>query len=179
MSRIGKNPVKVPKEVKVTIDSSKIMLEGSKGKLDKDIPLGIKVEHKDDQLSVSRTSNSKQNRANHGTFRAHLSNMIEGVNHGHKKQLEIHGIGFRAQLQGDKIVFNLGFSHPVEFFCPKEIKVTVSNQTSIIVEGVDKECIGQVAANIRALKPVEPYKGKGIRYVNEVVRRKQGKSVTK
>jgi len=139
----------------------------------------MQVEHKNDQLVINRLSDAKQNRANHGTMRANLANMITGLTQGHKKELEIQGIGFRAQLQGDKITFNLGFSHPVEFFVPKDVQVTVPTPTSIVVEGADNISVGQVASTIRGLKPVEPYKGKGIRYVGEVVRRKQGKSVTK
>ncbi len=179
MSRIGKIPVSVPKEVKVKVEGTSVLLEGPKGKLSLNIPVGIKVAFKDDQLKIDRVSNEKQNRANHGTVRANLANMVTGLIQGHKKELEIQGIGFRAQLQGKKIVFNLGFSHPVEFDVPECVNVTVPNQTSITVEGNDNRRVGEVAAKIRALKPVEPYKGKGIRYVGEYVRRKQGKSVTK
>lgn len=179
MSRIGKNPVSVPKDLKVTIGSSNVLIENSKGKLNLLLPRGIQVENQEANLVVSRKSDTKQNRANHGTIRAHLKNMIIGLTEGHKKDLEIQGIGFRAQLQGKKIVFNLGFSHPVEFDVPDDVKVTVPTQTAITVEGNNAERVGQVAARIRALKPVEPYKGKGIRYVGEIVRRKQGKSVGK
>ncbi|MCK5580591.1 MAG: 50S ribosomal protein L6 [Candidatus Omnitrophica bacterium] len=179
MSRVGKVPVTVPKEVKVFIEKGIIRLEGSKGKLSFDIPHGIQIEHKDDQLIVTRASDAKQNRANHGTVRALLVNMIVGVSQGHKKDLEIQGVGFRAQMQGNKLVMSLGFSHPVEYEVSKDVKVSVPNQTSITVEGADKSYVGQVAAKIRGFKRPEPYKGKGIRYVGEVVRRKQGKSVTK
>lgn len=179
MSRIGKIPIDVPKEAKVTVDGKQVSIKGSKGELTLAIPHGITVEFKDDQLHVTRENDVKQNRANHGTIRARLANMIVGVTEGHKKDLEIQGIGFRAQLQGKKIVFNLGLSHPVEFEVPDTVKVQVPNQTSISVEGSDNIEVGQVAAKIRALKPVEPYKGKGIRYVGEYVRRKQGKSVSK
>jgi len=179
MSRIGKNPVDVPKDVKVNVASDNVQLEGPKGKLKLPIPHGISVDFKDDKMTVSRSSNQKQSRANHGTIRAHLANMIVGVTKGHKKDLEIQGIGFRAQLQGEKIVFNLGFSHPVEFLVPKDVKVTVPGQTNITVEGTDNAIVGQVAAKIRGLKPAEPYKGKGIRYAGEIIRRKQGKSVAK
>ena len=179
MSRTGKVPIQIPKEVKVHAEASKVNLEGPKGKLDLNIPHGITVEFKDEKLTVTRASNVKQNRANHGTIRARLANMVIGVTKGHKKDLEIQGIGFRAQLQGKKIVFNLGFSHPVEFEVPDCVKATVPTQTSITIDGPDNVMVGQIAAKIRDLKPVEPYKGKGIRYVGEVVRRKQGKSVTK
>lgn len=179
MSRIGKIAVMVPKGVKVNIEPSNIHVEGPKGKLDLPLPQGIKVESKDDRLMVTRSGDLKQDRANHGTTRALLVNMMTGVTQGHKRDLELQGIGFRAQLQGKKIVFNLGLSHPVEFEVPEGVKVTVPSQTSILLEGTDNFKVGQTAAQIRALKPAEPYKGKGIRYVGEVVRRKQGKSVTK
>lgn len=179
MSRVGKVPVLVPKDVKVQLNGSKIQVEGVKGKLDFVIPHGIKVNQAEGKVIVNRLSNTKQIRASHGTVRALVANMMAGVTQGHRKDLEIQGLGFRAQLQGNKIVFNLGFSHPVEFEVPKNVKVQVPTQTSIIIEGADKMSVGQVAAKIRSLKPVEPYKGKGIRYVGEVVRRKQGKSVTK
>jgi large subunit ribosomal protein L6 len=154
-------------------------VEGPKGKLALDIPQGISVELKNEQLTVLRSSDEKQDRANHGTIRARLVNMIFGVTEGHKKALEIQGIGFRANLQGKKIMFNLGFSHPVEFEVPEGLKATVADQTSITLEGPDNVLLGQAAAKIRDLKRVEPYKGKGIRYVGENVRRKQGKSTTK
>ena len=179
MSRIGNNPISLSKNVKVNIDSGCVCIEGAKGKLELNIPQGINVELKDERLTVTRDSDAKQNRANHGTIRSRLANMITGVQQGHKKELEIQGIGFRAQLQGKKIMFNLGFSHPVEFEVPDGIKATIPNQTSIALEGPDNVLLGQVAAKIRGLKKVEPYKGKGIRYVGEIVRRKQGKSATK
>jgi len=179
MSRVGKVPVDVPKDVKTKIEAGQVSLEGPKGRLDLNIPHGVGVEYKDDKLTITRVSDTKQNRANHGTIRARLANMVVGVTNGHKKDLEIQGIGFRAQLQGKKIVFNLGFSHPVEFEVPDCVTATVPNQTSITIEGSDNIMVGQIAAKIRDLKPVEPYKGKGIRYVGENVRRKQGKSATK
>jgi len=180
MSRIGKNPIKVPKEVKVDIKTDEVRLEGSKGKLSLKIPNGINVDLAENVLKVNRASNVKQNRANHGTIQARLSKMITGVTKGHKKDLEIQGIGFRAQLEGQKINLNLGFSHSVNFDIPSGVSISVDKkQTLISIEGPDNVLVGQVAANIRKLNPVEPYKGKGIRYVGEVVRRKQGKSVTK
>jgi len=179
MSRIGKNPIPIPKGVKVTVQEGNVHLEGPKGKLDFNVPLGINVEQDDQQLTVKRISDTKQNRANHGTVRAYLANIMTGLTEGHKKALEIQGIGYRAQLQGKKIIFSLGFSHPVELDVPEDVTITVPTQTSITVEGSNKVRVGQVAAKIRSLKPPEPYKGKGIRYVGEYVRRKQGKSVTK
>lgn len=179
MSRIGKIPVSIPKGVKAAITETAVTLEGAKGKAVLDLPAGVKVEQKDDKLIVSRVADVKQYRANHGTVRAILVNMVEGVTQGHKKQLEIQGVGFRAQMQGKKLVLNVGFSHPVEYQPPEGVKVTVPEQTSIIIEGTDKQLVGQTAAQIRDVKRPEPYKGKGIRYSGEVVRRKQGKSVTK
>ena len=179
MSRTGKIPVEVPKDVKINLSGSELLVEGKGGKLNLRIPHGITVELKDEKVNISRVSDAKQNRANHGTIRARVVNMIKGVSQGHKRELEIQGIGFRAQLQGKKIVFNLGFSHPVEYSIPAFVKVSVPTQTSILLEGSDIVKVGQVAAKIRGLKPVEPYKGKGIRYAGEIVRRKQGKSVSK
>ncbi|VAX37177.1 LSU ribosomal protein L6p (L9e) [hydrothermal vent metagenome] len=179
MSRIGKIPVDVPKDVKANISVGNIEIQGKKGSLTLDIPYGISVKQKENQLLVERTSNNKQSMANHGTIRARLVNIITGVTQGHKKELEIQGIGFRAQLQGKKVTFNFGFSHPVEFESPDDVKITVPSQTSVIIEGIDNVRVGQIAAKIRSLKPVEPYKGKGVRYLGEVVRRKQGKSVSK
>ncbi len=179
MSRIGKIPVSFPKEVKVALEGPIVRIEGPKGKLALDLPQGIKVGQKDSMLVVDRLNNTKQSRANHGTIRVHLVNMIEGVTKGHKKELEIQGVGFRAQVKGDMLVLNLGFSHPVEYKFPKEIKVSAPQPTQIVIEGTDKALVGRVAANVRDIKPPEPYKGKGIRYLAEAVRRKQGKSVTK
>lgn len=179
MSRIGKNPVVVPKGVKINVTTGNVRVEGPKGKLDLAVPRGISVEVKEEKIVVSRSTDAKQDKANHGTIRARLANMVTGVTDGHKKELEIQGIGFRAALQGKKIVFNLGFSHPVEFQMPESVKATVPSQTSIILEGADNVMVGQIAAKIRDLKRVEPYKGKGIRYVGEHVRRKQGKSAAK
>jgi large subunit ribosomal protein L6 len=179
MSRKGKVPIEIPKEVKINVNGGKVSIEGSKGKLELPIPEGIKVVFSENKIVVTRVSDSKQDRSNHGTIRARLANMITGVTKGHRKDLEIQGIGFRAHLQDKKISFNLGFSHPVEFQIPDSVKVAVDDQTLISIEGSDNMLVGQTAARIRALKPVEPYKGKGIRYVGEHVRRKQGKSAAK
>ena len=165
--------------MKVVADSSQVLLEGPKGKISLSVPYGVTVEYKDNQLAVTRLNDTKQSRANHGTVRALLVNMVAGVIHGHKKELEIQGIGYRAQLQGNTITFNLGLSHQVEFAVPKELTVAVPKPTSIVLEGVNKILLGQIAAKIRDLKRPEPYKGKGIRYLGEIVRTKQGKSVTK
>jgi large subunit ribosomal protein L6 len=179
MSRIAKIPIQIPDKIKVTIAAGKVQMEGPKGKLEMAVPANIQIVQQDKTLSVNRTGNDKQSRANHGTMRAILANMIEGLMNGHTRELEIQGIGFRAALQGKKIVFNLGLSHPVEFEIPAGVNIKVPTQTSILIEGADNILVGQTAASIRAIKEVEPYKGKGIRYVGENVRRKQGKSVAK
>ena len=179
MSRLGKIPVIVPKTVKTFIESGSVRVEGPKGKLSISLPAHIKVEQKEDRLLIQRFSESKQARSDQGTTRAHLVNMIVGITQGHKKELEIQGVGFRAQVQGNKLAVNPGFSHPVEYVPPPQVTVTAPKPTTIIIEGTDITLVGQTAASIRQLKQPEPYKGKGIRYLNEVVKRKQGKSVTK
>ena len=179
MSRIAKTPIVLPKNVKVAFDAAKVNVEGPKGKLSMDIPSGIALEHKEDKLFINRLNDTKQSRSNHGTTKRIIMNMCDGVTNGHRRELEIQGVGFRAAVQGNKLVMNLGFSHPIEYEVPKEIKVTAAKPTEIAVEGVDKALVGLVAAKIREFKPPEPYKGKGIRYIAEVVKRKQGKQVTK
>ena len=169
----------MPKEVKATITESVVTLEGPKGKLSLDLPYGIKVEQKENQLVINRLNDAKQSRANHGTIRARLAQIITGVTKGHKKSLEIQGVGYRAQLKGKTVEFNLGLSHSVQFPVPEGVTVTIPQPTEIHLEGVDNVFVGQIAAKMRALKRPEPYKGKGIRYSGEVVRRKQGKSITK
>ena len=179
MSRLAKTPLVVPKNVKIAFDANKVNVEGPKGKLTLDIPSGIVLEKKDEQIFINRLNDLEQSKANHGTVKRLINNMIIGVVNGHKKSLEIQGVGFRAQIQGSKLILNLGFSHPAEFEISKDVKVVSAKPTEISVEGIDKALVGQVAAQIRAFKPPEPYKGKGIRYVGEHVRRKQGKAVTK
>lgn len=179
MSRIAKTPVIVPKNVKIAFDAGKVNVEGPKGKLSLSLPSGVKLEQKDDQLFINRLNNTKQSKSNHGTTKRLIVNMCDGVTNGHKKDLEVQGVGFRVAVQGQKLVLNVGFSHPVEFDIPKEVKVTAAKPTEISVEGVDKAMVGLVAAKIRQIKPPEPYKGKGIRYQGEIVKRKQGKQVTK
>ncbi|MDE2027504.1 MAG: 50S ribosomal protein L6 [Candidatus Omnitrophica bacterium] len=179
MSRIAKTPVELPKNVKVSFDKSAVNVEGPKGKLSMRLPGQVALENKDNKIFVNRVNDSKQARANHGTTKRLIENMCVGVSTGHKKDLEIQGVGFRAAVQGNKLVLNVGFSHPVEYEFPKDVKVTAAKPTEISVEGVDKALVGLVAAKIRGFKPPEPYKGKGIRYAGEVVKRKQGKQVTK
>jgi large subunit ribosomal protein L6 len=179
MSRIGKIPLEIPKSVKVAVNGQTVNIEGPKGKLSHQLPQGVSIEQKENKVLVSRHRNDKQSAANHGTVRAIIRNMMIGVSEGHKKNLEIQGVGFRVAVQGDKLVMNLGFSHQIEYVIPKTVKLTAAKPTEIAIEGTDKEVVGQVAAEIRSKKPPEPYKGKGIRYAGEVVKRKQGKSVTK
>ena len=179
MSRLAKTPVVLPQNVKISFDKTRLNVEGPKGKLSMAIPSSVVLENKDSKLFVNRIADSKQAKSNHGTTKRLIENMCVGVSHGHKRDLEIQGVGFRAALQGNKLVLNIGFSHPVEYEFPKDVKVTLPKPTEISVEGVDKALVGLVAAKIRAFKPPEPYKGKGIRYVGEIVRRKQGKQVTK
>lgn len=179
MSRLGKIPINIPKGVKVTVGNSQVVIEGPRGKLVQPLPLGVSIENKEERVFVKREIDSKQHRANQGTIRALVSNMITGVTEGHKESLEIQGVGFRAQIQGQKLTLNLGFSHPVEYNIPEGVKVKTAKPTEIEIEGIDKALVGETAANIRHIKPPEPYKGKGVRYVGEFVRRKQGKQVTK
>jgi large subunit ribosomal protein L6 len=179
MSRIGKVPLSLPKEVKVMITPTTVSMEGPKGKLSLTLPVGITVAQNEQILSVTRVNDVKQNKANHGTVRSLLKNMAHGVVKGHTKELEIQGLGFRGQASGQKLNLSLGFSHPVNVDIPAGVKVATPKPTEIKLESADKILLGQVAAKLRDIKPPEPYKGKGIRYVGEVVRRKQGKSVTK
>ena len=169
----------LPKEVKVSITPVSVNVEGPKGKLSLALPVGIKVEQGDKGVIVSRVNDAKQNKANHGTIRALLKNMVTGVTKGHAKNLEIQGIGFRGQVTGQKLVLSLGFSHPVEFEVPAAVKIAMPKPTEIKLESADNILLGAVAAKIRGIKPPEPYKGKGIRYVGEIVKKKQGKSTTK
>ena len=179
MSRIGKKPVIIPKGAKFSLSGGTINIEGAKGKLSLVVPLKIVVEAKDDKILVTRQSNDKQTLSNHGTIRARIVNMFIGVTEGHKKRLEIQGVGFRAQVAGQKITLNLGFSHPVVVEIPSEIKIKATTPTELEFESHDNVILGNTVAKVRKIKPPEPYKGKGIRYVGEIVKRKQGKTVTK
>ena len=179
MSRIAKTPIELPKNVKVSFDKVAVNVEGPKGKLSMPLPADVVLENKDNKIMVNRLSDTKQARSNHGTTKRLIENMCAGVSNGHKRDLEVQGVGFRVAVTGNKLVMNIGFSHPIEYEFPKDVKVTAAKPTEISVEGVDKALVGLVAAKIRGFKPPEPYKGKGIRYVGEIVRRKQGKQVTK
>jgi large subunit ribosomal protein L6 len=178
MSRIGKKSVVLPEKVKVGCsDSGAVTVEGPKGKLEWTLPQQIKLRIEGQEVLLDRTVESRSVKALHGLSRSLINNMVTGVSQGFKKSLEIQGVGFRAQVQGSKLNLSLGFSHPIVFQIPDGIKVTVQENTKLLVEGIDRQKVGQVAANIRAYYPPEPYKGKGIRYTDEQVLRKEGKTV--
>lgn len=179
MSRIGVKPIEIPSSVKVKLENSAIFVEGSKGKLNMNFSDRVSVEVKDNKIIVTRATDSKKDKTFHGLTRALIANMVKGVSEGFKKELEIIGVGFKAQLQGKNLNLSLGYSHPVNVEIPEGVKVQVPKPTQIVVEGIDKAQVGQVAANIRAAYPPEPYKGKGIRYVDEYVKRKAGKAAAK
>jgi large subunit ribosomal protein L6 len=178
MSRIGNKPVTLPDKVKVSLSADRsVQVEGPKGKLSWQLPVGITGKVEGTTLQLERQSENRQVRALHGLSRALLNNMVTGVSTGFTRNLEIQGVGFKAAVQGDKLNLALGFSHPVIFEIPKDIKITVTDNTKLSIEGIDRQLVGQVAANIRAYYPPEPYKGKGVRYSDEQVRRKEGKTV--
>ena len=177
MSRVGRSPIIVPKGVEVSIAGAHITVKGSKGTLERDIPGEITVREEDGQLIVERPNDERQNRALHGLVRSLVNNMVVGVSEGFRKELEIVGVGYRATPKGDNVLdLALGFSHPVSVKAPAGITFEVATPTQIAVIGTDKEIVGQVAANIRAIRKPEPYKGKGVRYRGERVVRKAGKS---
>lgn len=176
MSRLGKKPLSIPKDVKVEAKDGLACVEGPKGKLDFKLPNRISLEIKDSQILVKRSGDSKQDKSLHGLTRALLANMIKGVTEGYVKELEIIGVGFKAQLQGNKLNLQLGFSHPVNYAVPEGIKIEIPKATQIVIRGIDKEKVGEVAAEIRSVYPPEPYKGKGIRYSGEYVKKKVGKA---
>ena len=176
MSRIGRKPITLPKGVEVKIEDTDVMIKGAKGSLRFGVLPQISVEMKEGQIHVHRANDEKRNRAAHGMTRAILNNMVTGVSQGFERVLEIIGVGYRAQIQGKNLVMSLGFSHPVEVAPPAGIELAVDGPTKIIIRGIDKQLVGQVAANIRGYRPPEPYKGKGIRYADEFVIRKAGKA---
>jgi len=178
MSRIGNKAVEIPDKVKVNVDEEgAVSVEGPKGKLQWKLPRQIRASVQDNRVSVVREAESRNVKALHGLSRSLVHNMVQGVSEGFTKQLEIEGVGFKAAVQGSTLNLSLGFSHPVPFSIPKDIKITVADNTKITVEGVDKKLVGQVAADIRRFYPPEPYKGKGVRYTGELIRRKVGKTV--
>ena len=177
MSRIGKLPVSIPSGVTITVDSDNtVTVKGPKGQLSQKIAPAMIIEQENGTLTVKRPNDQKENRSLHGLSRTLINNMVVGVTTGFSKALEIVGVGYRAQLQGTNLLLNMGYSHPVEMIPPKGITVEVPNQTSVIVHGIDKQAVGQFAAEIRQVRKPEPYKGKGIKYANEFIRRKEGKT---
>lgn len=179
MSRVGLKPITLPEKVAVKVDGNTVNVEGPKGKLDFAVPAGISLKAEDGNVIVSRATEQREHRALHGTVRSIVNNMITGVSQGFSKDLEIHGVGLRAAVKGSDLDLSLGRSHPLLHPIPSGLTVTVNENTKIKVEGIDKQLVGQFAAEVRAFYKPEPYKGKGVRYVGEKVRRKEGKSVGK
>jgi large subunit ribosomal protein L6 len=179
MSRIGKKPILIPEKVKVSLSGSKVLVEGPKGKGEVEVHPKIKCEIKDGQISFARSSDNKFDRALHGMVRSLVNNIITGVTTGFEKNLEIQGVGFKAELKGQTLKLSLGFSHPIEYSIPAGVKIETPIPTNVKISGPNKQLVGQAAADIRRFYEVEPYKGKGIRYAGEHVRRKQGKTVGK
>lgn len=176
MSRVGKLAITVPEGVEINIEGNRVTVRGIKGELSRTLPSGMLVALSDGVLTVSRQGDSRRFRALHGLTRSLLANMVEGVNKGFEKELEVRGVGYRARKEGDKLVLQVGYSHPVEFLPVTGISWVVEGTNRIKVLGIDKELVGEIAARIRAVRSPEPYKGKGIRYVDEVVRHKAGKA---
>lgn len=176
MSRIGKNPVPIPDKVEVSIHGQRVTVKGPKGEVSNVLPEAVSVKVDDGQVTVERPSDSARDKAMHGLARSLVANMVEGVTDGFSKRLEIIGVGYRAEAGGRTVRLNLGFSHPIEYDVPEGIEVTTATPTQIEVRGADKQKVGQVAAELRGYRPAEPYKGKGVRYEGEQVRRKAGKT---
>lgn len=179
MSRLGKLPVVIPQGVDLKINGSNVEVKGPKGTLSLDIRPEVTVSVKDNECYVNRVDDSKPARAFHGLFRQLINNMVVGVTEGFTKTLLVNGVGYRAEVQGNILVLNLGYSMPIEYYIPEGVTVTVEENTKIKVWGIDKALVGKVASEIRSIRPVEPYKGKGVRYEDEHVRRKVGKSGVK
>ena len=178
MSRIGRKSVQIPDKVKLDVsEDGDVTVEGPKGRLQWSLPRQISLKVEGKEASLSRSAETRSVKALHGLSRSLISNMVAGVSQGFQKNLEIHGVGFRAQVQGTNLTMSLGFSHPIVFPIPDGIKITVQENTRLQIEGIDKQKVGQVAADIRAFYPPEPYKGKGIRYAGEQILRKEGKTV--
>ena len=176
MSRIGKRPITIPAKVEVTIDGSQVLVKGPKGQLSRTLPTHVVVSKEGQTLNVTRRDDTRTSKQMHGLSRTLVANMVEGVSQGFQRRLEIQGVGYRAQVQGRNLVLNIGYSHQVQIDPPEGVQFAVENNTNVIVSGYDKEIVGNTAAKIRAVRPPEPYKGKGIRYAGEAVRRKAGKT---
>jgi len=177
MSRIGKQPIAIPPKVKVEVKGQSVHVEGPKGKLDWELPRRTSLKVQDGKVVVSREGDDAQAKALHGLSRALVNNMVRGVSEGFVKKLEIQGVGFKAAVQGGTVNLSLGYSHPIVYPIPAQIKVTVEENTKLTIEGPDRQVVGQVASEIRSFYPPEPYKGKGVRYTDERVVRKEGKTV--
>ncbi len=176
MSRIGRKPIAIPKGVEVSVKDNEVTVKGPKGTLTRTMHPEMKIKVEENEVLVERPSDSRQHRALHGTTRSLIANMVKGVSEGFSKKLELVGVGYRAQMRGNKLVLNVGYSHPVEVEAEEGIKIEVPSATEVVVSGIDKERVGAVAANIRAFREPEPYKGKGIKYSDEHIRRKEGKT---
>jgi large subunit ribosomal protein L6 len=176
VSRIGKNPIAIPDGVEIKVARTKVSVTGPKGSLEREINPDIKVEVKDGQITVARPNDSKYFRSLHGLYRSLINNMVTGVSKSFERRLEIVGVGYRAEMKKDRLNLQLGYSHPIVFIPPEGIDIEVEGQTNVRVSGIDKELVGQVAAKIRSFRPPEPYKGKGIKYAGEQIRRKAGKT---
>lgn len=176
MSRVGKSPIPLPKGVELRREGTRVIVKGPKGELSQDISPDIQIEQQDGNIVLTRPTDQPRHKAMHGLTRALIANMVTGVSEGFSKQLEMLGVGYRAQMQGKDLVLAIGFSHPVTVPPPQNIEFEVDGTSKIIVKGINKEQVGQVAADVRKIRPPEPYKGKGIRYAGEYVRRKAGKA---
>jgi large subunit ribosomal protein L6 len=176
MSRVGKKPIEIPAGVTVTVNKNTVIVRGPKGELTRSFSPDITINVEENLVTITRPSDAKEHRALHGTTRAVIANMVEGVSTGFTRNLELIGVGYRASKQGNKLVLNVGYSHPVEIEPETGLEIEVPANTKIVIKGTDKERVGALAANIRGVRPPEPYKGKGIRYEGEFVRRKEGKT---
>lgn len=176
MSRIGKIPVKIPDKISINIENNNITVKGPKGQLSRTIPDTVSLITENNSIQVSPTSKSMKSQQIYGLYRRLISNMIQGVTEGFQKKLTMQGVGYRSQVQGKKLILSVGYSHQVEIPAPEGITISVEANTTVLIVGIDKELVGQVAANIRSVRPPEPYKGKGIRYEGEYVRQKVGKA---
>ena len=178
MSRIGRQPILIPSQVKVNQQGSQLAFEGPKGKMDLTMPSELSVTLQDGRVQIQRASDVKSVKALHGLYRALAANIVKGITEGFQRDLEISGVGYRAELKGKQVVIHAGYSHPVALTVPQGLTVEVPKPTQLVIKGVDKQLVGQFAANIRHVAPPEPYKGKGIKYAGEVIRRKAGKAAT-
>jgi large subunit ribosomal protein L6 len=176
MSRIGKAPIPIPEKVSVNLDGLTVTVKGPKGELSRTLPDGVAISQEESNLVVTPSSSNRRSRERHGLCRTLVANMVEGVSQGYVRKLEIVGVGYRASVQGKKLVVNAGYSHPVEMEPPTGVSFAVENNTTVLVSGADKELVGNEAAKVRAIRPPEPYKGKGIKYEGERILRKAGKT---